>query len=105
MGTTKSATDIPRLYGDPVVFDDLWDEVVSTSYTTVEHNYIAKLGNTYECNCPFVIGKTANSTSFDDEGVTVISPPDNDSADPRFQLTNDSMRVLSGLAIRRRRDV
>ena len=97
MGTTKSATDIPRLYGSGVKMADLWDTVVTTSYDTVKHNYVVKLGTTYEVNCPFVIGKATTTTSFDDEGVTVISPESNNSADPRFHLTTSSMRVYLDL--------
>ena len=97
MGTAKSSTNIPRLYASGVKMKDLYSYVMNTDYTNVRHNYVEKLGDAYFLACPFVIGKSGESTSFDDEGITVLSPASDDHTDPRFQLTNNSMRVYLDL--------
>lgn len=97
MDTTKSGADTPRLYGSGVKLKDLYSEVHQTDWTDVNHNYVEKMGNAYFYACPFVIGKSASTTTFDDEGITVMSPSSNDTADPRFHLTTNSMRVYLDL--------
>lgn len=99
MDTTKTGTDIPRLYGN-VKMRDLHTEVFGDLYTNIQHVYTEAIGNTYYYMCPLVIGGASQglgATSFDDEGVTVVSPDSNNPADPRFQLTNKSMRTYLDL--------
>ena len=96
MGTEKDDANTPRLYGSGVKLKDLHTKVFGTDYSDIEHVYTQSLGDTYFYACPFVIGHASQgstATSFDDEGITVVSPKSNDSTDPRFRLTTDSMRV------------
>ena len=99
---TSSSFVIPRLYGTSVKLKDLFTEVFGTDFTDIKDVYVQKLGDTYFYGCPFAVG-TANhptlttATSFDDEGITVLSPSHNDSSDPRYQLSTNAMRVYFDL--------
>ena len=94
-GTAQDSNDIPRFYGTSS-YDDIITEILGSSYTTKIHVFVNRLGSTYSMLCPFAIGDASRngfSTNFNDSGSTVISPPNNDSADPRFRLTDQAMRV------------
>lgn len=97
MGTKQDDSDIPRLYGVGVKLKDLHAAVFGiTGWASTEHVYTEAAGDTYTYLCPFVIGydsQGTTQTTFDDEGITVISPAHKVSSDPRFHLSNTSMRV------------
>jgi len=98
MGHTKSDSATPRIYGNPCTMKELHEDLETVLYSTVEYNYTTQLGSTYIYNCPFIIGNSGvTATAFDDEGVTIVSPLDDDPADPRFQLTLESMRFYLDL--------
>ena len=106
MATIKNHTSatnvIPRLYGTAVKLKDLFTEVFGTDFTDTKDVYVQKLGDTYFFGCPFAIGTASHpslttATTFDDEGITVLSPASNDSADPRYQLSTNAMRVYFDL--------
>jgi len=101
IGTKKDATNIPRLYGTGVKLGDLPLAVHGTTQHNIVHVYCTTLSDgIYFLGCPFVIGNlsTGNSvTTFDDEGGTFISPSDKATGDPRYHLTNTSMRVYCDL--------
>jgi len=101
IGTKKSATNTPRLHGTGVKLGDLPLAVHGTDQDDIVHVYCATLSDgIYFVGCPFVIGNlsTGNSvTTFDDEGGSFISPGDATAGDPRYHLTNTSMRVYLDL--------
>ena len=81
-------------------FDDIITTVLGTDYTTKIHTFVSKAGSTYTLLCPWQIGDNGTTTTtFNDNGATVLSPANNDSSDPRFQLSNQAMRVYLSLGV------
>ena len=95
IGTSKTSSNIPKMYGVCSSFDNLYNVVAGTSYENVKHNYVNKIGDNYLFYCPWVIGKAGNQTQFNDNGKTIVSPGQQD--DPTTKLSNDSMRVYFDL--------
>lgn len=102
ISTEKDSTDIPRIFGTTSAWDDLTDAVQGTTdFTGQNHLYVEQAGTIINLFCPVSIGNASltspSTTTFNDGGYTVISPQSNISNDPRFQLTNDSMRLYLDL--------
>lgn len=97
VGTTQTSAKTPRLYGTGVKLKDLHAAVFGiTGWASTMHVYTLAAGDTYTYLCPFVIGydsQGSTQTTFDDEGITVVSPANKVSTDPRFHLTTNAMRV------------
>lgn len=97
MGTKKTDSDIPRLYGSGVKLKDLHAAVFGTTgWASTAHVYTESAGDTYTYLCPFAVGYSSQgstATSFDDEGITIVSPAHKTVSDPRFHLSNTAMRV------------
>lgn len=91
-GTEKDDIDIPKFTGTSN-FNDIITTVLGTDYTTKIHTFVSVAGSTYTLLCPFQIGDGLTTTTFNDNGATVLSPSSNDPSDPRFHLSDKAMRV------------
>ena len=90
--TAKNATNIVKFTGTSD-FDDIIDAVLGTSYTNKIGSWVTKLSDTYFVPVAFQIGDTSTATNFDCTGNTIVSPSNNDVADPRFRVTLQGTRV------------
>ena len=102
VSSEKTSIDIPRIYGLSSSWQDLVDAVQGTTgFTGQNHLYVERSGDVITLFCPCSIGNSsqvgATATSFNDGGLTVVSPASASSSDPRFHLTNESMRVYLDL--------
>ena len=95
--SSKTATDMPKVYGTGCTIKELAEDTIGGTYNTTYHTNAQQIGTTIFLGMPFTIGKASNSTTFNDEGYTVISPGSNETADPRYHLTTSSMRVYLNL--------
>ena len=94
--TTKDGS-LPKFTGTSN-FDDIITEVLGTDYTNKIHTFVSKVGSTYTLLCPWQIGDNGTTaTTFNDNGATVVSASDNDSHDPRIQISDQAMRVYISL--------
>ena len=92
LGTSKGDADIPVFTGTSD-FVQAVTLVQGTDYTNKIGNWIRQIGSVVFMDMPFQIGDNASVTTFNDNGLTVVSPASNNTADPRFQLTDQAMRV------------
>lgn len=101
VSSEKTSADIPRIHGASS-WQDLVDAVQGTTdFTGQNHIYVERSGDVISLSCPCSIGDASQpspvATTFDDGGVTIVSPTSAESVDPRFYLTNDSMRFYVDL--------
>ena len=94
--TTKDAADIPKFTGVSD-WSQAFTEVQGTSFATKIGAWISQVGSAYFVPCPWQIGDGVSSTTFDDNGVVIVSPADNAPKAENFRLTNQSMRVYLSL--------
>jgi len=94
--TTKTSSDTPTFTGTSS-FQDAVDEVQGTDYTDKIGNWVRKIGDVVFIDMPFRIGDNSTETDFDDNGITIVSPAHNDSADPRVRVTTDAFRTYLNL--------
>lgn len=94
--TTKDAADIPKFTG---VSDwgQAFTTVQGTSFANKIGAWISQVGSAYFVPCPWQIGDGVSSTTFNDNGVVIVSPADNAPKAENFRLTNQSMRVYLSL--------
>ena len=92
LGTGKGDADIPVFTGASN-FVQAVTLVQGTDYTNKIGNWVRQTGSVVYMDMPFQIGDNTTQTTFNDNGVTVVSPTSNNTADPRFQLTNQAMQV------------
>ena len=97
MGTSKTSDAIPRIHGVGSSFVDLVDAVQGTTdFTGQEHIYINIAGDVLNILCPCAVGDASQpspvATTFNDNGLTIISPSHNVAKDPRYQMTTKTMR-------------
>ena len=92
LGTEKGDADIPVFTGTSS-FTDAVTLVQGTDYTNKIGNWIRQTGSVVFIDMPFQIGDNSTSTDFNDNGLTIVSPANNDATDPRFQLTDQAMQV------------
>jgi len=90
--TTKGSSNIPTFTGVSN-FDDAIAVVQGDGYTTKIGSWLTKSGSSFFIPCPFSLGDGINSVSFNDNGVSVVSPGSNQPNQENFRLTNDAMRV------------
>lgn len=95
--TTKTSSDTPTFTGTSD-FIDAVDAIQGTGFTTKIGNWVRQIGGSVIfIDMPFRIGDNSTQTNFDDQGLTIVSPPSNDSADPRNRLTTQAMRTYLNL--------
>ena len=102
MGTEKTSGIIPRIHGVGSSFVDLVDVVQgTTNFTGQEHIYINIAGDVLNILCPCAVGDASQpspvATTFNDNGLTIISPSHNVANDPRYQMTTKTMRFYLDL--------
>jgi len=86
---SQNDSEIPKIYSTGSDWEEYYDNVAGTSYSTVLHTYIDRLSDVFLLNTPMQIGKSSTKTTFNDNGVTVVSPS-SDSEDPVAKTTNTS---------------
>jgi hypothetical protein len=95
--TTKDATDIPRFTGG----NSTWDDVITamgTSYDTkITHGWLAREGTIFSIACPIEIGDNTTATTFNDNGVSVFYPDDDEPSNPRVRVTEQAFRFYLNL--------
>ena len=96
LDTVKSSANTPTFTGTSE-FQDAVDIIQGVSYTTKKGNWIRQIGSVIFMDMPFRIGDGSTATTFNDQGVTVVSPANNDANDPRNRLTDQAMRVYMNL--------
>jgi hypothetical protein len=90
--TTKGSSNIPNFTGSSN-FDDAVSLVQGSGYTTKIGAWLTKSGSSFFVPCPLSFGDGTSAVSFDDQGVSVVSPGDNVPNQENFRLTNNAMRV------------
>ncbi len=90
--TTKGSSNLPTFTGVSN-FDDAILAVQGTNYTNKIGSWLTKSGASFFVPCPFSFGNGVDSISFNDNGVSVVSPASNSQNQENFRLTNDAMRV------------
>ena len=90
--TTKGSSNLPTFTGVSN-FDDAILAVQGADYTNKIGSWLTKSGASFFVPCPFSFGNGVDSISFNDNGVSVVSPASNSQNQENFRLTNDAMRV------------
>ena len=92
LGTELGGADIPTFSGTSD-FTEAVAFVQGTDYTDKIGNWIRQTGSVIFMDMPFQIGDGTTATSFNDGGLTVVSPSNDTATDPRYQLTDQAMQV------------
>jgi len=95
--TTKSSANTPFFSGAGSSVIDIVTEVNGTDYTNKKGNWVRKIGSVIFIDVAFKVGDNSSNTSWTDSGFTIISPPTNDTADPRNRLTTQACRFYINL--------
>ena len=90
--TTKGSSNLPTFTGVSN-FDDAILAVQGTDYTNKIGSWITKSGDSIFIPCPFSFGNGVDPISFNDNGVSVISPASNSQNQENFRLTDNAMPV------------
>lgn len=94
--TVKNASDIPRFTGASD-----WDDVITamgTAFDTkITHGWLAREGTVFSIACPWEIGDNSTSTQFDDNGVLVFWPDDDEPGNPKIRITEQAFRAYLNL--------
>lgn len=95
--TTKSSSSTPTFTGASSSFQDAVTLIQGSDYTDKLGNWVRQIGDVIFIDLPFRIGDNSTATTFDDGGLTIISPVHDDSSDPRNRLTTQAMRTYLNL--------
>ncbi|MHA1814128.1 MAG: hypothetical protein ACTSYX_11935 [Candidatus Thorarchaeota archaeon] len=95
--TIKSSSDTPTFSGAGSVMVDCVDLIQGADYTDKLGTWVRRTGSVIFIDVGFRLGNNSTITEFDDEGLTIISPPNNDPADPRIRITTQACRVYLNL--------
>lgn len=90
--TTKGSSNLPTFTGVSD-FDDAVLAVQGTNYTNKIGSWLTKSGASFFVPCPFSFGDGSTAITFNDNGVSIVSPASNSQNQENFRLTNDAMRV------------
>jgi len=90
--TTKDSADIPKFTGT-ADWGQAFTAVQGSNYTNKIGAWISQVGSAFFVPCPWQIGDGSSATTFNDNGVVIVSPSDNAGKAENFRLTNQSMRV------------
>ena len=94
--TTKDAAGIPKFTGVSD-WSQAFTAVQGTNFANKVGAWISQVGSAFFVPCPWQIGDGISSTTFNDNGVVIVSPADNAPKAENFRLTNQSMRVYLSL--------
>ena len=92
LDTEQGDANIPTFSGTSN-FTEAVTAVQGTDYTNKIGNWVRQTGSVVFMDMPFQIGDGLTITTFDDGGLTVVSPANDTATDPRYQLTNQAMQV------------
>jgi hypothetical protein len=95
--TVKSSSDTPTFSGASSTLVDATTLIQGTDYTNKLGNWVRQIGSVMFIDVGFRIGDNSTATTFDDEGLSLISPVNNDSSDPRNRLSNQACRTYLNL--------
>ena len=74
-------------------FTDAVNIVQGTDYTDKIGSWAVQLGTSIFLPCPFSIGDGSTATTFNDNGISVISPSNNTAKQENFRITDSAMKV------------
>lgn len=94
--TTKTGSDTPSFTGTSNPQDAV-DQIQGSDYTDKLGNWVRKIGSVIFIDFAFRIGDNSAETDFNDNGLIIVSPQNNDSADPRARLTDQACRTYLNL--------
>lgn len=95
--TTKNAANIPRFTGLGSDWDDVITAMGTTYSTKITHGWLAREGSIFAVACPIEIGDNSTATTFNDNGVSVFWPDDDEPGNPRIRATEQAFRVYLNL--------
>lgn len=96
LDTTKASASTPHFIGDSDPEDAVL-LIAGTDYTDKLGNWVRQNGSAVFIDMGFKIGDNSTHTTFDDLGLTIISPAHNDPADPRVRVTTQALRTYLNL--------
>ena len=88
----KGASNNPTFTGASS-FTDAVNAVQGTDYTDKIGSWAVQLGTSIFLPCPFSIGDGSTATTFNDNGISVISPSNNTAKQENFRITDSAMKV------------
>jgi len=96
LDTTKISSNTPTFLGTSEPEDAVL-LIQGTDYTDKLGNWVRQNGSVIFIDMGFRIGDGSTTTNFNDNGLTIISPLSNDSADPRVRVTTQAFRTYLNL--------
>lgn len=97
LDTTKASSSTPTFSGSGSEPEDAVLLIQGTDYTDKLGNWVRQNGSVVFIDMGFRIGNNSSITTFNDNGLTIISPVSNDAADPRVRVTTQAFRVYLNL--------
>lgn len=97
LDTIKTSASTPTFSGLTSSIQDAVTLIQGTDFTNKLGNWVRQIGSVVFIDMPFRIGDASTATTFNDDGLTVISPVSNDTADPRVRITTQAMRTYINL--------
>lgn len=95
--TTKSSSNTPTFSGSGAEPEDAVSLIQGADYTDKLGNWVRQSGSVVFIDMPFRIGNNSSITTFNDNGLTIVSPVANDSSDPRVRATTQAFRTYLNL--------
>ena len=95
--TTKGSADTPTFSGSGSDFLDAVSLIQGSDFTDKLGNWVRRVGSVVFVDVAFRIGNNSTITTFNDGGLTIISPVSDDATDPRNRLTTQACRVYLNL--------
>jgi hypothetical protein len=95
--TTKTSSDTPTFSGSGSEPEDAVTLLQGSDYTDKLGSWVRQSGSAVFMDMPFRIGNNSSITTFNDNGLTIISPVANDSSDPRVRATTQAFRTYLNL--------
>ena len=89
--SSQNDSESPRFTGTSN-FVQAVEFIQGTNYTNKLGNWIRSIGDVIFIDMPFIIGGllAGTSTTFDDQGKSIVSPANNQSNDPRIRAKNNT---------------
>ena len=97
LDTTKASASTPTFSGSGSEPEDAVFLVQGTDFTDKIGNWVRQAGSVIFIDMAFRLGNNSSITTFNDNGLTIISPVSNDTADPRVRVTTQAFRTYLNL--------
>ena len=95
--TTKALANTPTFSGSGSDFLDAVSLIQGSDFTDKLGNWVRRVGSVVFIDVAFRIGNNLTLTTFNDNGLTIISPVSDDANDPRNRFTTQACRVYLNL--------